>query len=625
MTVTEPCTSPTIAALSPDLRVNYTFGMVLGLDEFVQEQFHQQEKDALHRRLLHGYGTSYGLAVTSNPTADDRDFVVTVSPGAGVDQWGREFVVREPQTARIGPWLADQIRQNPDLIDLFNDSSGTVPVYVVASYASCLDNVVSLPGQACGQPAQAPSRTRDSWKIELRVTPPPTPRWDLDRRMADLLNSVVLEPTNSFQVGHFELAAAVRALKSSPDEPIPIVRVGQPDYREAFDNALSIWNTEIRPQLAPDLLTPDPASDPAIPLAIVGIQADRSFDVDNPVVRSALVEDVSRPVLVSSQLAQEATAPYRSVTEPTRIVTLFPAPANARPYTVTAWLNVPTVLNTPATIPVVALGPSGIFQTYDFTVTGDQPTPAGAALWILTAPTGFTPVAGHALSILFDTVTTFGGESLTAYADRIGLILVDDVTALTVVPAGNNSTLAPNLAVASTPVAEAAAEQSVPAEFVTITDVPAGDGQLGFELWFHPEPHGGPDATTVTQPQVRVVDAMTGDPVEVSDLTRDPLHGNVWTLSTERPHEDQPFPAYLRFVFPADGFELSGPASGSTGLADWIGGGAAFVGWDAGQAGVVAHHRVAAPAGHAPGRSARKAAKPRAGTDTDKDAGSTPR
>ena len=42
--------------LVPNKRVHYAFGMVLGLDEFRQEQEHFEWKDALGNLLLHGSG-----------------------------------------------------------------------------------------------------------------------------------------------------------------------------------------------------------------------------------------------------------------------------------------------------------------------------------------------------------------------------------------------------------------------------------------------------------------------------------------------------------------------------------------------------------------------------------------
>src|SRR5262245_5459732 len=133
---TTPCVSLTTGTLSADQRVNYAYGMVLGLDEFLQEQLYLLSKDRLHDRALHGYGTVSGLAVSVEPVGDDVQ--VTVGTGVGVDQWGRAFVVTCDQCARLGAWLAATERDTPGSLAQHRGASGEVTVYVVGSYAECL-------------------------------------------------------------------------------------------------------------------------------------------------------------------------------------------------------------------------------------------------------------------------------------------------------------------------------------------------------------------------------------------------------------------------------------------------------------------------------------------------------
>ena len=94
---TTPCVSLTTGTLRPDERVNYAYGMVLGLDEFLAEQLYLLSKDRLHERGLHGFGTVSGLDVSVSQV--DTDFQVTVTTGIGIDQWGREVVITPARTA----------------------------------------------------------------------------------------------------------------------------------------------------------------------------------------------------------------------------------------------------------------------------------------------------------------------------------------------------------------------------------------------------------------------------------------------------------------------------------------------------------------------------------------------
>ena len=68
-----PCTpcqtaSPNLMKLDPLKRVNYTFGLVLGVEEFLQSDTYFLAKHHVENRLLHGYGTVCGLDVIAQTT-----------------------------------------------------------------------------------------------------------------------------------------------------------------------------------------------------------------------------------------------------------------------------------------------------------------------------------------------------------------------------------------------------------------------------------------------------------------------------------------------------------------------------------------------------------------------------
>ena len=100
------CTSTSLVqdALDPFKRVNYTMGLVLGVDEFTQEQTYLLERDRLHNRALHGYGTVHGLQVTVPPEAAEP--MVMVTAGMAVDPQGQHICVPADQCARLNDWLA---------------------------------------------------------------------------------------------------------------------------------------------------------------------------------------------------------------------------------------------------------------------------------------------------------------------------------------------------------------------------------------------------------------------------------------------------------------------------------------------------------------------------------------
>ena len=122
----------------PFQRVNYPFGLVLGVDEFVDEQCYFLEKEYMHNRALHGCGTVSGLHVSV--AEEDGVIEAQVSPGIGIDQYGRVFVVQNRQCAGLPAWLEEQ--------DL---SQGEHAIYVVARYDECKTELVPIAGAAVQQ------------------------------------------------------------------------------------------------------------------------------------------------------------------------------------------------------------------------------------------------------------------------------------------------------------------------------------------------------------------------------------------------------------------------------------------------------------------------------------------
>ena len=267
-------------------------------------------------RVGHGIGTATGLHVTAaRPIAAPADVEVRVEPGICFDQGGRAVVVRSPQCARVGAWLAAAelaalANGQPSPLDVHRRPSGDVTLAVVASYAECLDGLVPLPGNPCGSDDEvtAPSRIRDSWNLELRWDPPPMAQWDGVRRLADLLLPVELQDGSPLGSDEDALAAHIRALAAgAPPAAVPLPAVPvlpRTGARAALDRLLTIWITEVRPTLLPSSITP--AGDPAVLLSTVTVIPPEPFDPANPaIVTFTAPDDDGRPYLAPTQLIQE--------------------------------------------------------------------------------------------------------------------------------------------------------------------------------------------------------------------------------------------------------------------------------------------------------------------------------
>src|SRR5690242_18849765 len=106
-TSSQASTSPSQPSTSPSTgkHVNYTLGMVLGVDDFIQEfAYHDGRQQAFGRELI-GYGTVSGLQVTLQN--DARGPRLMVSPGVALSPRGQTIRVCAPQCAYLVDWLGE--------------------------------------------------------------------------------------------------------------------------------------------------------------------------------------------------------------------------------------------------------------------------------------------------------------------------------------------------------------------------------------------------------------------------------------------------------------------------------------------------------------------------------------
>lgn len=314
--VMKQCVPLSTGVLSADQRVNYQFGLVLGVDEFEQEDLYFRERDERATRTYHGYGTAVGLHVTAErPAEAPADVEVKVTPGIAADKPGRPVVIPSAQCARVGAWIAAQEKQAaadeaaPPL-EAHLSPSGDVTLYVVAEYGSCFDALVPLPGNPCGSDDEvtAASRVRDSWRLGFRWEPPDMTHWDGVRALADIMLPIELDELSPIESDEELLAEHIRALApGAPAAATPLPAhplLPASDARAAFDRLLTIWITEVRPTLSPNLIHPE--GDPAILLSAITVVPADPFVVESPAITSYQEpDDEGRPYLAPTQLIQE--------------------------------------------------------------------------------------------------------------------------------------------------------------------------------------------------------------------------------------------------------------------------------------------------------------------------------
>lgn len=164
-------TSDVSTSSVPDLskRVRYSTGLVLGVDEFNQEQAYFIERDRLLTRALHGYGVVQGLRVHLDPSEDLVQ--VRVEPGLAIDPSGQHVCVDRAQCAVLTDWLAQQKPENIPSSDEGDDTDWPMEVClsVVLRYGTCATDFVPLPGEACrsAEESRAASRLADDFSLAL--------------------------------------------------------------------------------------------------------------------------------------------------------------------------------------------------------------------------------------------------------------------------------------------------------------------------------------------------------------------------------------------------------------------------------------------------------------------------
>ena len=317
----------TLPAAPPDPRkhVNYSLGMVLGVDDFTQEFAYLSARDQLLARELLGYGTVCGLRVTIEPADDDAERFsnpqLRVGPGLAVTPRGQLVGVPAAQCAVLKTWLTGHTQDIEARVGKL--ATTTLPLYLVLCYRDCLTDQVPIPGESCrdDDAAFAASRLTDDFKLDLLFAPPEQREEDALRDFVQWLNQVpIAEASDSSPVGDTgfaDEAAWERAIRdaafvlSSPPSSPPDFMYGAPpaDLRVRAEDACAflrvafrLWTTELRPIFLGHGQTcaGDPPDEGCVLLA----------DLSVPLVAGSLggevtIDEARRPYLLHLRLIQE--------------------------------------------------------------------------------------------------------------------------------------------------------------------------------------------------------------------------------------------------------------------------------------------------------------------------------
>lgn len=331
-----------LEAKAPDAtkHVNYSLGMVLGVDDFNQEFAYLSGRDRWLARDAIGYGTLSGLRLQIETVAG-KGPRLTVTTGSALTPRGQLVCVKPAQCAYLNDWLA----ANKDKVAplLGSPLSGAIDLYLTLCYRDCPVDLVPIPGSPCRSEDElmAPSRLVDDFSLELRTAPPDQSEEDVLRQFVQWLRTLTFGGAGAFtSPDDFEAAignaldVVVSAASSPPSSPIssPLgatatLIVQSPLASMSLDPALAaeyyraafrVWITKLRPKVhavcacsggccggAKDADEP-PKADECLLLARVTvpvIQSSGNWVVDD--LGTIDVDESRRPMLLHLRMLQE--------------------------------------------------------------------------------------------------------------------------------------------------------------------------------------------------------------------------------------------------------------------------------------------------------------------------------
>jgi hypothetical protein len=309
--------------------VNYTFGMLLGVDDFKQEFAYLAGRDQWMARDLIGYGTITGLKISLDTGVKGPR--ISVSCGDALSPKGQMIRVCPSQCAFVNDWLTANQTQVQGVVGI-SPLSSVLKLWLALCYRDCLVDPVPIAGEPCrsADDLMAPSRVVDDFRLELRLSPPMQQEEDAIRDFVMWLDQIqVTDAPGTFPtLQQFEDALRAAMLPvTSPLSPATFFHFGSPmsqfhvhpaqigDYLRA---AFRIWVTEIRPMFHSGWPPPScscagetsQASPPEdclmlaeVDVPVVNVGPGQNWQVDG--TRATTIDESQRPILLHTRMLQE--------------------------------------------------------------------------------------------------------------------------------------------------------------------------------------------------------------------------------------------------------------------------------------------------------------------------------
>ena len=275
--------SPAAASVltDPTKHVNFSTGMVLGVDDYRTEFAYHAARAMWLMRALGGSGTLAGLAL-STELDDGGAPRIRVSAGSAAAPSGQLICVPRDQCGSLNAWLArsEDAAQVTALANKFVPSTKVrLNVWLTLCYTDCAVSPVPIPGQPrrSEDDLMAPSRVADDYVIGLSLTPPRLSEsralklyqaylrsWTDDNTqastaaaLADLIRRLKIQIEALFAAGGtIPVTADLKSLKLHPDHRAELTRT-----------ARRLWITRVRPLVMAQACTGEPRGEDCVLLA----------------------------------------------------------------------------------------------------------------------------------------------------------------------------------------------------------------------------------------------------------------------------------------------------------------------------------------------------------------------
>lgn len=172
----------------PFKRICYQYGMLLGVDEFQQDQGYHRSKHRMNQRLFIGYGLVYGgdfsvVKRTRTTGGANVDYLAVVVHGLlGLDDLGRELWLKEPCSLDLSTWWAQNktTASVPTQAEDCAEQPVVKTIYVTVGFKQCCSNPVPAVAPPCDDQASPTMASRIQEIVECQLSfKPPVPPTDL--------------------------------------------------------------------------------------------------------------------------------------------------------------------------------------------------------------------------------------------------------------------------------------------------------------------------------------------------------------------------------------------------------------------------------------------------------------